>query len=340
MESSTFWKVSILLTVVGCAYSGYQYYQHNLKVQEAKTEIQSLKLQIAEMHTFRDARKTDWEAYEALKVKAAAAAAKTAPLKQQKEELENKIKASVAAFKALVDSGGEAVEKVRANASSLVIPELKLSDGRVLKNAQIRKLEETQISFTHSDGIGTVPISLLPPETLERLDIGPNSLAGVITIAATDIFAGTSHAGGISLKCPFPLTEKPYPVKLPVVAEARQFEGGVADEMEVSVASIRYVPGTTINLDAAVAGTVKSISALPGMSSPKQQIKDLKVSDFTAKRLSFSAKRGGGEMFAESLFIYNGEKMWMIQVIYSNKTKGGSAIAESILSSVLVDSVP
>ncbi|WP_395740205.1 hypothetical protein [Prosthecobacter sp.] len=340
MEASTVLKVTLLIAVAGGSYAGYEYYQHNVKVQEAQTEIASLKLQIAEMHTFRDARKTDWEAYEALKVKADAATAKTAPLKKQKEELENKIKTSAGEFKALVDSAGEAVEKVRANASSLVIPELKLSDGRVLKNAQIRKLEETQISFTHADGIGTVPISLLPPETLERLDIGPNSLAGVVTIAATDIFAGTTHAAGISLKCPIPLTEKPSPVNVPVIAEARQFEGAAADEMEVSVAAVRYVPGTTVNLDGAVAGTLKSMSALPGLSSPKQQTKDVKVSTFAAKRMSFSAKRAGGEMFAEGLFVYNGEKMWMIQVMFNNKTKGGSAIAESILSSVQVDPAP
>jgi hypothetical protein len=340
MEASTFWKASIFVTVIGCAYSGYQYYQHIRGVEQAKTDIQDLKLQLAEMRTFRDARKTDWEAYEAVKAKAAETTAKTPPLKKQKEDLEKQIKTAEAEFKALVNSAGEAVEKVRANASSLIIPELKLADGRVLKNAQIRKIEETQVSFTHADGIGAVPISQLPPETLERLDMGPNSLAGAITIAVTDIFAGITHAAGITLKCPIPLTEKPYRVNLPVVAEAKQFEGKVADEMEVSVACIRYTKGTTVDLDAAVSGTLKSVSSLEGMSNPQQKVRDVKVSNFPGKRSSFSAKRFGGEMFAESLFIYNGEKMWLIQVLFSNKTKGGSPIAESILNSVQVEPAP
>ncbi|MCX6849232.1 MAG: hypothetical protein NTY98_09960, partial [Verrucomicrobia bacterium] len=130
--------------------------------------------------------------------------------------------------------------------------------------------------------------------------------------------------------------EKPYRIDLKEVITAKSFQGKAADEMEVSVNKIRYAKGTTLNLDGAIAGSLKSVSALEGITNPQQQVKDTKVSTFRAKRASFSANRFGSELLSESLFILNGEEMWVVQVIFSSKSKAGHAIADNILSSVKI----
>ncbi|MCF7789859.1 MAG: hypothetical protein K9N47_27295 [Prosthecobacter sp.] len=333
----TFLKILLLLGAIGGAFYGIDCYQ---KIDQAKTELQELKPELSQTQDALSFNKDAWEKYEALKSKADQAAAQTAALKQQKESGENKLKAALQEFTALATAMKAAVDKARSNDATLAFPEIKLADGRVLKDAKVRKIDETQVSLMHSEGIGSVPVAQLPPSLLEQLDLGPTSLTAAIDITAAVLIAKTQQLDALSLKCPIPLVEKPYKVELNVVTEAKSFQGKAADEMEVNVSKIRYAKGTTISLDGAVSGTLKSVAALEGITNPQQKVQDTKVSTFPAKRASFSANRFGGELLSESLFVLNGEELWMIQVIFSSKSKAGRPIAENILASVKIAPAP
>lgn len=333
----TFVKILLFLAAVGGAFYGADCYH---KIDKAKTELEELRPELSQTKESLAYSKDAWEKYAALKIKADQAAATTAALKQQQETGEQNLKTALSEFTVMAASMNDAANKVRTNEAGLTFPEIKLADGRILTNAKVRKIEETQVSFMHSAGMGTVPASQLPPALLEQFDLGASSLTGAIDVTAAGLIAKAQHLDGLSLICPIPLVEKPYKVELSAVIAAKSFQGKAADEMEVSVSKIRYAKGTTLNLDGAVSGTLKSVSALDGVTNPQQKVKDTKVSSFPAKRASFSANRFGSELLSESLFILNGEEMWMVQVIFSSKSKAGRAIADNILSSVKIEPAP
>lgn len=333
-----FVKLILFLAAVGGAFYGADCWH---KIDRAKTELQELRPELSQTLESLAYSKDAWVKYEALKIKADQAAATTASLKQQQESGEKNLKTALAEFTVLAASMNDAATKVRTSGASLTIPEIKLTDGRILKDAKVRKIEETQVSFMHSAGMGNVPVAQLPPSLLEQLDLGANSLTSAIDVTAAGLMAKTQQLDGLTLTCPIPLVEKPYKVELNAVIAAKSFQGKAADEMEVIVSKIRYAKGTTISLDGAASGMMKAASALDGITNPQQQVKDTKTSSFPAKRASFSANRLGSELLSESLFILNGEEeMWMIQVIFTSKSKAGRAIAENILSSVKIEPAP
>lgn len=59
-----------------------------------------------------------------------------------------------------------------------VLHELQLKSGKILRNVRLRKFDDALCSFVHSDGIGSMPMSELPLDLLEQLNIGPESILG------------------------------------------------------------------------------------------------------------------------------------------------------------------
>lgn len=335
MNFSSFLKTLALIAVAVGAYFAYQY---------EKTQRAVLKLK-AELLTERDTRdlcKTPWLEFEPTQIALAQTAAKTAALQQKKMELEAKVANSTEELKKLAAAVRAAVEKVQSAAADQVIPELKLQDGKVLKDAKLRKIEPGQISFTHLDGIGSVPYSQLPMDLLERLDVGSTSLVRATLAAEMDLITPETRVAGLILKSPVPLNEKIQRSSVPAIIEIKGFEGKNADDLEVAVSSIRYARGTAVDLDAGAAGSLKAMASLEGLSNVKQQTRDVTVARFPGKRTSLSAKRFAGEVFAESLILYDSsqEKMWMIIVGYSGKTKNGPHLVESIFDTVQVEPAP
>jgi len=330
MNFSSFLKTLALIAVAVGAYFAYQY---------EKTQRAVLKLK-AELLTERDTRdlcKTPWLEFEPTQIALAQTAAKTAALQQKKMELEEKVANSTEELKKLAAAARAAVDKVQSAAAEQVIPELKLQDGKVLKDAKLRKIEPGQISFTHLDGIGSVPFSQLPMDLLERLDVGNDSLLKAALAAELDLIMPATTLSGLTLKSPMTLAEKQQRSSIPAIIEIKGLEGKRSDELEVAVSSIRYAKGTAVDLDAAATGSLKAMTSLDGMSNVKQQSRDVTVSNLPGKRTSMSAKRFGGEIFAESLILYHNDQMWMIIVGYSGKTKSGPQTVESIFDTVQVD---
>jgi len=120
----------------------------------------------------------------------------------------------------LVNSLPAAVEKVRSSAIGTTLPSVTLGDGKQLKQAQIKKVEDNGISFIHSEGFGIVPVENLPVDLVQKYDLGPGSLlkqadklkqeAGTITGKSTDAENAASPSRVIN-DTAFKVTNQPAP---------------------------------------------------------------------------------------------------------------------------------
>jgi hypothetical protein len=63
----------------------------------------------------------------------------------------------------------EAVEKVRTAGVGTLYPEIMLNDSNKLTDAQLKKIDESGISFLHSGGFQVVPVGNLPPTTRKEI---------------------------------------------------------------------------------------------------------------------------------------------------------------------------
>ncbi|MDZ4287465.1 MAG: hypothetical protein U0984_05885 [Prosthecobacter sp.] len=75
------------------------------------------------------------------------------------------------------DSFVRSVEKVREETVGLVMDEMPLKNGLVLKRVRIQNLDRTEMSVMHSEGISKVLLEDLPDNLKERLRIGMNFVA-------------------------------------------------------------------------------------------------------------------------------------------------------------------
>lgn len=336
MSLSTFWKLSIYLTIIGSAYSGWQYYSN---VQKARVDVAQLTDQLNQSREFLQYQKQSWDKIEAARARLAEATAKKSALLQKKEELEVKSRSLEGEFKYLVKSTAEAVEKARVGGVNLTYPEVKLTDGKILKDAKIRKVEDRQISFIHTDGIGSIPYDLLPDELRTKFDMGNSSLAVELATLENNIFSpgGEQDFEGLTLKCPFVLTEPDKKLAAPTpggpIKSIRNYVHKTP-KLEIQVASVAYMDGFALNLADAVAGLIKGISSLEGMSNQAHKASDIIISRSPAQRVSFSANRFGDILYMELVYVIRGQHLWFVQTMFSEKNKESRPVANSILSSI------
>ncbi|MBL9134163.1 MAG: hypothetical protein JNG86_23315 [Verrucomicrobiaceae bacterium] len=191
MESK-FWIFIGAITLIAGAFSAVQYFQG---IDRINADLQETKSKITQMNRAIELQKAEWTKIETLYQKQLATEARLAPLQQQKTELEKKFRTLEGEFKYLVNSTRSLVDKVRANGPGEVYPELKLSDGRTMKDAKVRKVEENQLSLIHSEGFATIQFDLLPSEVRERFDMGGSGLANMLETAEKELFEPVSAGG-------------------------------------------------------------------------------------------------------------------------------------------------
>ena len=101
--------------------------------------------------------------------------------KSEKEALEKEIQAIQAAEPALAEAMNQAIIQVRRESVGMSFPELTLTGGVVLKNAQIQRVDEQEVVFKHSDGVKRARLADLPADLKDRLRLG--ALAALSTTA-------------------------------------------------------------------------------------------------------------------------------------------------------------
>ena len=217
MESGKFWIFAFFILIVS---GGSTLYQHFQGVDRVNADLIDLKNNLFQMESATENLRTEWAKVEALLAKLRVAQAKGGPIQQRKEELQKKIRGLEGEFRYLVSSTRAAVDKVRENAPGEVYPEVNLANGKVFKDAKIRKVEEDQISFIHSDGIGYASFDILPADLLKKFDLGPGGLAVALKNAEQEVFSANRSV--VKPKAAATTAAAtPEPSNLPVVDEAK-----------------------------------------------------------------------------------------------------------------------
>ena len=67
-----------------------------------------------------------------------------------------------------------AIERARSETIGVVMPEVRLASGTILKQAKLQSVDPEIAVFQHSEGVSKVPTSILPTKLLDRLRFGFN----------------------------------------------------------------------------------------------------------------------------------------------------------------------
>ncbi len=182
---STFLKFLLLLAAVlgGCEYLS-RTDKLNAQLGDARSLADSTKETV-------EARRQEWTQLNSAKDKLDAAMNREKAALQQRDELDQKQRKLEGEIKYLAGSMTAIVAKVRSAAIGSEIKELKLPEGGSLQNTKILKIDDDSISFLHNDGVAnlTVKAEQLPPEFVQKYDLGPNSISKRLIRLMDEIFA-------------------------------------------------------------------------------------------------------------------------------------------------------
>ncbi len=81
----------------------------------------------------------------------------------------------------------EKVASIRMEATNTEIAAVSLRNGKNLRNARIKKVDDISATFLHSDGITTVAVGDLPAELVEKFDLGSESIVAQLERLERDI---------------------------------------------------------------------------------------------------------------------------------------------------------
>lgn len=171
-ESKTWFFIFIISILVGVGYGAY----YLTAVDEANLALVESKSKLADYQELFSARKESWGDIEALIAKNRELTDQNTVLVKAKEVLDTRYRKVASELNYSIESMKSAVGRTRGNAPGIELGDVALTNGKLLRGAKIRKLDESGLSLIHADGIGLVPIDLLPAEINERFDLGPRAL--------------------------------------------------------------------------------------------------------------------------------------------------------------------
>jgi hypothetical protein len=183
-EDSKVWIFLFLVSVLMSLGYGAHYLS---SVDEANLALQESKSKLAGMNEMLFLRKNSWNESDRLINKLNAEADKNATLIKAKDILDLRHSKAQGDLKYSLESMKTSVDKTRNNAPGTEFEEITLANGKTLRGVKIRKVEEQGISLIHTDGIGTIPLDLLPDHLKEQYDLGPNALVPRIQKAQTGL---------------------------------------------------------------------------------------------------------------------------------------------------------
>jgi len=173
MEDGRYWPPIIILSLVIVGLFGFRYTE---QLDAANNAFVDSKLVLKQAKESLEGRKELWTIVDT--------AAQKLILSQQKQkdaeafqiDADKKQRLVEGDLRYTITSLKEAVEKVRADAVGCELSEVVLLNGTIFRNAKIRKVDDSSISFFHSTGISSVQIDLIPQDLVEKFDMGPRSL--------------------------------------------------------------------------------------------------------------------------------------------------------------------
>lgn len=180
-ESKAWVFIFIISLLIGLGYTAHYF----SSVDSANAALLESKSKLADMNQVLFQRKSDWEAVEKVSSKNREAMEKNTILLKAKDILDKRYRTIEGDLKYTVETMKTSVEKLRNTAPGTELGDITLTNGKVLRGAKVRKVEESGISMIHSDGIGLVSLDLLPADLKEKYDLGPDALVPVLINAQT-----------------------------------------------------------------------------------------------------------------------------------------------------------
>jgi predicted ATP-grasp superfamily ATP-dependent carboligase len=171
-ESKAWLLVFIISVLIGIGYCAH----YLTMVDEANLALEESKSKFASNHELLSVKKKNWADVENLVAKNRELSDQNSLLIKAKEALDTRYRKVEGELNYAVESTKMVVDKVRSNAPGTELGDITLTNGKMLRGAKVRKLDQSGISLIHADGIGLVATDLLPAEIQERFDLGPSAL--------------------------------------------------------------------------------------------------------------------------------------------------------------------
>ncbi len=184
-ESKAWFFILIISVLIGLGYSAHYFSSVDL----ANAALLESKTKLAGVHELLHLRKKIWTDMESANFKVREAMGKNEVLLKAKDILDKRYRTVDSDLKYVVTSMKASVDKARNDAPGSELGDITLANGKVLRGAKVRKVEESGISLIHSDGIGTVTLDLLPTELKEKYDLGSEALVPKLIEAQTNFLA-------------------------------------------------------------------------------------------------------------------------------------------------------
>ncbi|MDP1586431.1 MAG: hypothetical protein Q8M07_01695 [Prosthecobacter sp.] len=189
-EESKFWVFIVIIgTLIGLGYGSY----YLTSVDEANLALLESKSKLTDTQELLSIKRKHWSDLEVLRTKNRELSDQNTVLVKAKEVLDTRYRKVVSELNYSAESMKSAVDRTRGNAPGTELGDITLTNGKLLRGAKIRKLDSSGLSLIHADGIGLVPIDLLPAEIVERFDLGPGALLPQM-LQAQAVFLGKAIA--------------------------------------------------------------------------------------------------------------------------------------------------
>ncbi len=227
-EESKVWVLLLLVSVL----VSFGYGAHYLSsVDEANLALQESKSKLVDMQEMLLLRNKSWNENEQIINKLQAEADKHATLLKAKDILDQRFSKADSDLKYALESMQSSVDRTRNNAPGTELAEISLNNGKTLRAVKLRKVEEHGISLIHVDGIGTIPLDLLPDNLKEQYDLGPNALVPIIQKAQTALLQKSEEDTENKLPSPPPVTPSgtPNPQKTADESKAKSIKLRMAE---------------------------------------------------------------------------------------------------------------
>ena len=169
MYYSKAWVFIILIVIVGGFSAAFQ---HLRRIDELNAGILQSRQVLVQTKKGLEQQRADWDNVDVLIRQQWEVQRRIPVAEQRKKELETRFRELEGQLSHLVSSSESAVERVRREAIGETSEELLLTDGRVLRQAQIRSVTDAYVSFIHADGVGTIQYDRLSQDWQKRFDQG------------------------------------------------------------------------------------------------------------------------------------------------------------------------
>lgn len=168
-------------------------------VDSANAALIESKDKLADLSEILVQRKKSWAGLEKINALIRQDVEKNEVLTKAKEVLDKRYRSVDSDLKYTVESFTTTVEKMRNNAPGTDLGDITLANGKMLRVAKVRKIDETGISMIHADGIGNVTTDLLPAELKEKYDLGTEALLPILQDLKTAFLAKPESGGDTTM---------------------------------------------------------------------------------------------------------------------------------------------